>query len=261
MSCPGVGRKQWFLQSFGSEQPSPKKTLSMTNGDVNLSGQGLACRLDNMATATGVETPLCLSYMAGNPAARNFVTFFPPESTHIAKQGAHGAMSFKDSIRCWKWNVVKRDRSISNSLSLHLPFGTCRACQLHVINVGCVARKSKCPLNMFKGRLMRSLAPSSHRSVQLTSKAPLSGRQSSNSTTWACGRSRRGYVPRAGAQKTLASPTHRPDNIIQKGTRKHQRETKITLDCVSIPLSPYRIAMRSWKRRMQSPSDHDPWNL
>ena len=102
MSCPRVGRKQWFLQSFGSEQPAPKKTLSMTNGDVNLSGQGLACRLDNMATATGVETPLCLSYMAGNPAARNFVTFFPPESTHIAKQGAHGAMSFKDSIRCWK---------------------------------------------------------------------------------------------------------------------------------------------------------------
>ena len=78
--------------------------------------------------------------------------------------------------------------------------------------------KSKWPLYMFNGRLMRSVALSNHNKVLLTSKAPWSGLQSSKMTTWDCGKSKRGYDPRAGQANTSAALRRAHQRLaVQKG--------------------------------------------
>ena len=119
--------------------------------------------------------------------------------------------------------MVSLDRSISNSLSDQHPFGTNNDCQLHVRKVGCVGRKSKWPLYKFNGRLMRSVALSNHNKVLLTSKAPWSGLQSSKMTTWDCGKSKRGYDPRAGQANTSAALRRAHQRLaVQKGGGQEQ---------------------------------------
>ena len=128
--------------------------------------------------------------------------------------------------------MVSLDRSISNSLSDQHPFGTNNDCQLHVRKVGCVGRKSKWLLYKFNGRLMRSVALSNHNKVLLTSKAPWSGLQSSKMTTWDCGKSKRGYDPRAGQANTSAALRRAHQRLaVQKGeaTNKEIRSTMLRM--------------------------------